>query len=509
MIYNPVKFFRRRQFILGPEYIDYEGWKRLKVEDNYLLTAHPDLPVTVVEREGKKAVLLGYVIDPYQPNLNNEEILKRFVATLQSLGDLFACLEALTGRFVLIIKSRANLWVFHDACGLRQVNYCSDKHGAIWCASQPETLAEHLGFKYDEEMLSYRDIPAFQSGQQEFWFINDRTPYKEINYLLPNHYLDLCQGKVNRFWPVAGCIGSLSLDESINLCRPILQNSIKAAAQRFDLKMGISAGCDSRKSLAAAKEVKDKIYFFTHTPTPSKQMDMEIPALLLPKLGIEHHKMDLQKMSREFQEYYESGVTWAREKHGHIAYTALKHFGTEATVLNSNISEISQVYYWLPKSKINGEGLAVATGLNHPLAVSEFEKWLEGAKPACESAKMNILVLFDLELRSRWIAAAFSEYDIAYETFNPYNTRRLFCLELSVNERFRKGRRLDFHIRQIKNMWPEVLMEPINPKREILGKVRDFILNSIVHKTITPWFPIVEYLRYLKLKQQFKRQAHG
>jgi len=151
------------------------------------------------------------------------------------------------------------------------------------------------------------------------------------------------------------------------------------------------------------------------------------------------------------------------------------------------------------------EGLAVATGLNHPLAVKEFGKWLEGAGPACESAKMNILVLFDLEVRSRWITAAISECDIAYETFNPYNNRRLFCLELSVNERFRSGRRLDFHIRQIENMWPEVLMEPINPERRLFGKIRKGLLDS-VYKTITPRIPLVEYLRYLKLKREFQRE---
>lgn len=507
-MYDRVKFFRRRQFVLGSEYIDYDGWKRLKVVDTCLLTVHPDLQITVVEQDENKAVLLGYAIDPYQPELNDQDTLRRFVDGPISQNEICGGLEALTGRFVLIVKSGTSLWLFHDACGLRQVNYCFDQDNAMWCASQPETLAERFGFKYDEEMLSYRNMAAFQSGKEEFWFTNDRTPYRGIKYLLPNHYLDLRTGGTQRYWPITGCIGSISVKESINLCKPVLQNSINAAAQRFDLKMGISAGCDSRKSLAAAKNVKNKIYFFTHTPTPSKKVDMEIPARLLPKLGVEHHKIDLQKMNNEFQGYYECSASWAREKHGHIAYTALNHFGTEATVLNSNISEFSQVYYWLPKSRINGEGLAVVTGLNHSLALCEFDKWLEGAKNACESAKINLLVLFDLELRSRWIAAAISEYDITYETFNPYNNRHLFCLELSVNERHRKGRRLDFHMKQIKNMWPEVLMEPINPKKRLLGKIRDFILHTLIQKTVSPWLPVVEYLRYLKLKQKFERKAH-
>jgi 7-cyano-7-deazaguanine synthase in queuosine biosynthesis len=73
--------------------------------------------------------------------------------------------------------------------------------------------------------------------------------------------------------------------------------------------MGISAGCDSRKSLAAAKEVKSKIYFFTHTPTPSKEVDMEVPARLLPRLGIEHHRVDLEAMDEGFQEYYRCSAT--------------------------------------------------------------------------------------------------------------------------------------------------------------------------------------------------------
>lgn len=505
-MYDRVKLFRRRQFVLGPEYIDYEGWKRFKVEDRCLLTVHPDLPLTVVEREGKKAVMLGYAIDPYQPELNDEGVLKTIVDTPQSADDLCTRLNALTGRFVLIIKSGPNLWLFHDACGLRTVNYCFDQHGAIWCASQPETLAERFGFKYDEEVLSFRECPAYRSSKEEFWLINDRTPYQEIKYLLPNHYLDLHQGKANRFWPVAGCIGSLSVEESIQLCTQILKNSIEAASQRFDLKMGISAGSDSRRSLAAAKEVKEKIYFFTHTPQ-SYSADLEIPARLLPKLGINHHKLDLQVMSHEFRELYELSVTWARERRGHIAYTMLNYFGQGATILNSNISEIHRCWYWLPRSKINGEGLAMATRLNHPLAIREFQKWLDGAQHACEIAKINILVLFDYELRSRWVAAAFSEYDIAHETFNPYNNRYLFSLELSVNERYRRSRRLDFIIKHIQYMWPEVLREPINPEQALLRRIQQLILQFIVHKAVTPWFPLYDYLRYLKLRRLFKRQA--
>jgi hypothetical protein len=165
------------------------------------------------------------------------------------------------------------------------------------------------------------------------------------------------------------------------------------------------------------------------------------------------------------------------------------------------------VWYWLPKSKINGEGLAILKDLNHPIAINDFQNWLNSAQAACEAAKMNILVLFQLELRSRWVAGTFSECDIAYEVFNPYNNRRLYCIELSVSERVRRGRRLDMPIKQIKSMWPEVLAEPINPEERITDRIKVFIWRSIIQKTITPWLPIVEYLRYIKLKRSFNKQA--
>ena len=506
-----VKYFRRRQFVLGPEHLGFEGWTRLKVEDNYLLTVHPDLPTTIVERMKNKAVLLGYAMDPYQPDLTEEGILQRFVNNTRSVADVISGLEKLSGRFVIIVKCSEGLWLFHDAVALRQVQYYRDGRGAIWCASQAETLAERFALDYDEDVLSYRNMPAYRANKDEFWLINDRTPYKGVRNLLPNHYLDLLQGKVSRFWPTAGCIASLSVDESIQSCTPILKNSIRTAAMRFDLRMGISSGVDSRKTLAATKDIKDRIYYFTHTPTQASMLvnDVEIPSRLLPKLGTEHHNLGKQFMSDEFRNYYECSATWARETRGHIAYTLLQNFGPDATVLNSNISEVAQRIYWLPKSNINGEDLAVISGLNHPFAMGEFQKWVDGAQSACKEAKMNILDLFFLEQRmGRWATAAFSEYDIAHETFNPYNNRHLHSLMLAISERHRRNRRWDVIIKHIKYMWPEVLIEPINPPDRLRDKVQQFIRRFIIHKTITPWVPIYEYLRYLKLRRRFRRQVN-
>lgn len=502
-----IKYFRRRQFILGPGVNDYNGWKRLNLFHNYILSHHPDLPASIIYYKKNTVALLGYLIDPYRPKLDNEGVLQRFITGEITASVVAHHLETLTGRFVLIINCPKGTWLFHDPCGLRQVNYYKDEDGCVWCASQPEAIAEHFRFEYDKDMLHFRQLPEYRRTTEDFALINDRSPFKEIQYLLANHYLDLQSGDIYRYWPYENCIGALSINRSIEAIKPLLQNSIEAAASRFDLHMGITAGCDSRKTLAACKTIKDKIYFFTYTPMPGKEADSEVPARLLPKLGVEHHKLNVLQMDPEFEKFYRASATWARDRHGHLSYTAIQYFGPDTVVLNSNISEYSQVSYWLPKSQINGKGLALLKSLNHPLAIYDYQRWLDGSYALCQLAHINVLILFQLELRSRWVANTFAECDIAYESFNPYNNRRLFQLELSVNERLRRGQRWDYPIKLIKSMWPEVMQSPINPERYTVGKVKRFVLRNILHKAITPYVPLVEYFRYRKLRRAFLSQT--
>ncbi|MBC7364163.1 MAG: hypothetical protein H5U07_06440 [Candidatus Aminicenantes bacterium] len=490
--YDKVKFFRRRQFLLGPEFADFDGWNKIKIDNTHLITAHPDLNISYLESGNNKVLLLGYFIDPFNPDFSDNDILANFLDEQIDMDNIILKLNKLVGRFVLIISKSDKLWLFHDACALRQVNYLVDKSGHVWCASQPNLLAEMFRFDYDEEMISFRNLPVFVKGKDEFWFPCDLTPYKEIKYLLPNHYLDLNNGDVSRFWPRKGSFTKINLDECIERVSDLLKNSIKSGASRFNLKMSISAGCDSRKSLAASKEVKEKITFYTHTPIKGSKADIEVPSKLLPKLGLKHYVVNLQPMDDEFKKYFETNNTWPREKHGNIAYSFMRFFGTDCVVLNSNISEYSGVWYWLPKSNISARNLAVLRSLNHKKIINEIEKWLSDAKPSCDAAGMNILVLFDLELRSRWVSQALAEYDIAFETFNPYNNRYLFQLELSVDEKIREGRNLRMPKRLIKKMWPEVLSEPINPEKGLLKKVKRFMQSSRF------LFPIIRNFRYIK-----------
>jgi hypothetical protein len=302
------------------------------------------------------------------------------------------------------------------------------------------------------------------------------------------------------------------VDRAVSLAAPLLRNSIDVASRRFNLKMGITAGIDSRVVLAASRSAADRICYYTrgHEKDNSCFQDAIVPSRLLPSLGIKHRVLPWEPMDDEFRHMYESSVTFARESKGNIAFTLQRNLGSDFTVMSGNLSEISQCRYWLPRSRIDGQGLAIATGLCHPFAVREFEKWLAGARAACSAAGMNVLALFHWEQRGgRWAATSFAEYDIVHESFAPFNNRLLNEILLGVPERYRRDRMQTVALRLVKGMWPEVLSEPINPPTTVGERTQEFIRRAVLHTLVTPWCPAYEYAKYLRKRMRVRTRQMG
>jgi hypothetical protein len=235
----------------------------------------------------------------------------------------------------------------------------------------------------------------------------------------------------------------------------------------------------------------------------AKSVDVMVPSKLLPKLGLKHQVLEPSEVNETFDYYYKQSATFARERHGTLAYALYSHFGTEFTLLNSNVSEVTQGLYWLPQSQLGGPGLAIATGFYHPLAIKEYDKWFRGAREACDLAGLNILALFHWELRmGRWAAAAFSEYDIVHETFTPYNNRYFNEVLLGISERFRRNRMWYVPLKHIRQIWPELLSEPINPADNIVGHLKDSFRRKLLHNFVTPWIPAYEYAKFCQKRKK-------
>ncbi|MRR30412.1 hypothetical protein EG834_08860, partial [bacterium] len=74
----------RYQFFFGKTPLPLERWTVYTMPNGNCLSAHPDLKVTQIERNGFELTLLGFVLDPDRPEDNDVQILTRLSNAVSS-----------------------------------------------------------------------------------------------------------------------------------------------------------------------------------------------------------------------------------------------------------------------------------------------------------------------------------------------------------------------------------------------------------------------------------------
>ncbi len=189
-----------RQFILrSASLCDYhESWKKINVGNDLVLAVHPALNSLVREGHDKQVILLGYVLDPRNPEHADADILDHLLSRSNTPEDIITGTTPLCGRWVMIIATDTSLILFQDPGALRTVYYyfCGN---TVSCASQPGLIRDLLQLPYDVSAREYSLGERF--ANTEDWWPGDSCPFLGVKRLLPNHYLDLMSKKTVRFWP--------------------------------------------------------------------------------------------------------------------------------------------------------------------------------------------------------------------------------------------------------------------------------------------------------------------
>ena len=370
----------------------------------------------------------------------------------------------------------------------------------MWVGSQPGILAECLGFDMGEAALGFTESLNFRTHEEYRWPAAS-TPFKETRHLLPNHYLDLRTGQDVRYWPQAP-LESISLITAVDRLAHLLPGLTKAAAMRFDLALGITAGWDSRLVLAASHEIKDKLDYLTvrQGRMPDTANDIVISARLLARLGLAHTVIKaLPYMSAKFSYRFKRSVYMAHDHYGGDAEAILTWSRHRKVAMTGSGAEIGRCSFRaeIPDSdrrRITAQDLARLQGMgDSPFVIEAFEDWLGGLgdRHGCK-----LLDLFEWEQgHGNWLAMTQLEFDSAWQDiFTPYNCRDVLVTLLSVEERYRKKPDFLLYRMAIERLWPEVLEEPINPqppaKRKrfitrLVGRLRKY--HSLF--TLGSWSP--------------------
>lgn len=465
------KIWRRGQFVLGPQPVELlASWKQYELGPALHLSAHPALNITQACGEGVSITLLGYILDPDAPELDDAGIVSRMALAARPGISPIALTERFGGRWLLIIAEPDDTRIFADPVGMLQMFHTeAAAPGALWAASEPGILAEILGLEVSPEAREFMASDNYTRNNEHYWPC-DTSPYHEIRRLAPNHELSVRTGAVRRFWPDKGFAPSTPA-EAAEVVGDTLRGMITAMHARGSLAITLTAGLDSRMVLAAARPVARDVLFQTSKKRGMQESDPDlvITRKLTAKLGLQHRVIDSNCQLRpEFRDLYFSSNTLSHEKWVFGAQAIHDALDLEMTAVGGHIAEVARCFYI--KCGLKGEQtytpeiLAAVTDLGkHPFVLSAMEQWIDGLGEIY-NYDLRDLLCWENEYGS-WFATSQQEFLLAWkEILPPFNCRRVLVAALSVDPALRGEPDYPFFRSVIERLWPECLELPINPK---------------------------------------------
>jgi hypothetical protein len=117
---------------------------------------------------------------------------------------------------------------------------------------------------------------------------------------------------------------------------------------------------------------------------------------------------------------------------------------------------------------------------NQTYAIDRISKWLDQTQPYAEKYNIHIVTLFYWEIRfGNWAPMFNTALDLSTEEFAPFNCRKMISLILGLDDKYRMPSNMLIYQEMIKTLWPEVLLEPVNPGRYgLLKKIKTAFINN-------------------------------
>lgn len=457
----------RRQFLLSNRNINLDNdWRTItlnKIKTEFKLYIHPDLNFYQVENEFFQLILLGYILDPNNPESSNEESLKR-LSSATDFDSITSLTNSLNGRFVIIYNDQESLKLINDATGFREIYYIHSNE-IIACGSTPNIIAEYLSIPMHKE----KEISEFYHSKEfnslERIWIGEKTIYKDIYHLLPNHYLNLTKNQIVRFWPQK-VREHLNLHDVAYKLSKILAGTYKSAVNRYELYQGITSGWDTRVLMAASKEYIDKIHFyffrgFKGDSHSKKSMDYLVSKEICEKNNIPLDVIEIQNKNIDptFEKIFFNNNIMARPKLLPIYYDAyIKKLDHTLTVSGTMGNEILRLVSNIDRSINDGFKIAKKLGYEKSSYVIEsINQWISDSSVLKEQNYRIIDLFFWEQFFGNWGALSGSEQDIIRDEIRPFNNREFLSSYMSLKDRFRHRDYPLGHVKIIEILWKELL----------------------------------------------------
>lgn len=396
------------------------------------------------------------------------EIARHLLNTRQASREAYnRALYDLAGRYIVIDHSADGTFLQTDASGMRTAYYAT-AGGTV--SSHAALTAQLVG---DKRASSFGSSTWFK-GTKAATHPGRSTEYEAVSMLTPNTELDVSAAKINRVGPFPRG-PELTAEQAASEIVPLLQRQLEALVAEGRPLVSLTAGLDSRTTLAVTYPVRDKVTYFSYvTRRPGRESasepDMEFARDLCAEHGLKHEivtvdtilaKGDLHSVMRENS---------TRMHAPSIAAAYREQLPFDSLHIRSNIYEIGRSFFRKANpgkvlKPLTADEFAkkVARNQDHesyPESIEAFKDWLD-VTGFSEVEGYDPYDLYYWEFRmGRWLPAAMVESDIAHDTYTVVNCRRILELFLSVSEEDRLSAKVFDAI--IALTWPELFSYPVN-----------------------------------------------
>lgn len=458
--------FERGFLVTTSGNVGMEEWEKIKLT-GLNAWAHPLLDYHKHKKDNVTLVVFGKIIDPFNNNGDVNEITESLAKKFAYSEDqFFEYLDELSGRFVIVLESENKTYILQDAAGNKSLFYNSQFN---LFSSHSELIAQLSNQDWHEDSKECISDSMFHKRGSHF--PGRMTTYKNVLKSIPNTLIDVRAGAVRRFFPREPLAQNIINHDIIDEISNVLRTQIKLLRENHSLAQSLTAGLDSRVTLAASKEFSDEIYYYTISAWEEHEKEIQVVQKLCDVLGIKHEVLREKRRNNPgfYEDYLKSNSYMSSKERGQLVKILLEHYPKDYLHLKSSLSEIGRAFYYehrtfLP-SMPGAEDLAKLYGYNSRshFVVHAFRDLIE--KTAFDKESIFNYNPYDLhywEYRmGSWQSQGLMECDVAQDSIILFNNRRLLKLMLSVP--FADRRKSALHYALIKNMWPEALSIDINP----------------------------------------------
>lgn len=445
----------KRQFILTQKkgFQLRSVWNSNKI-GNYSLYSHPDLEYSFCKSTDVELHLLGCMLSYKDYTLSNSDIISKLVQH-KSIIEVINNIAEYSGQFVIVYKSRDDIYIVNDATAQAEVYY-DDNFSSF--ASQPKLLKEVLNLEKncDSEFLEFYNSKIFKQKKN---YLGNTTNLKGIYHLRANHFINIKSKEEVRYFP--NCkITHLALPIAAKQAVKMLIGYIKAVEHRSKIVIPVTAGYDSRILFLASLETNAKYFICKHKNMDDNHYDLVIPKQLT-KIYDKPFEI-IPDNENIYADDYEASIDFPRfpDQHG-------KNFD-DSIYLNGNISEIARNYYGYHKN-LNAPKLATILGYSNLRLADKFmQSWIDKNRDRFSELGYDLLdMIYWEEKMGNWAAKAKTESAaLNRQVISPFNSHELLKTLLSVPRKYRDSYNNKLYDLIIKEMSPEAAKIPINPGRK-------------------------------------------